>query len=154
MNLGLKMAFEAAYPPKHPDHRDLIEVDFVEFVCSCVGEEMFARLSDAIHGIQELVGKDCFRAYFDAGLQQLKANRVVPPADTSLFQEADFNREEVPDISENPCFKSIVTTAWGFDVLWWLFEERQDILATFVRQLTLPMAEMHPSVFRVRARRE
>lgn len=155
MHPALKMAFEAAYPPKHPDHRDLIEVDFAEFVYSCVGEEMFAKLSDAIHmKIQELAQKDCFGAYFDAAVQQLEANRGFQPAATSLFQQADFAGEGGEDVLKNPCFQSIFAAAQEFDVLWWMFEERQDILATFVRQMAVPMAEMQPSVARIRARRE
>jgi hypothetical protein len=147
MHPALKMAFEAAYPAKHPDHRDLIEVDFAEFVYSCVGEEMFAKLSDAIHKkVQELVQKDCFGAYFDAAVQQLETD--------SRFQQADFAGEGSEDVLNNTCFQSIFTAAQEFDVLRWMFEERQDILATFVQQIALPMAEMQPSVLRSRARRE
>ena len=155
MHPALKMAFEAAYPPRHPDHRDLIEIDFFEFVYFGVGEEMFVKLSDAIHKkIQELVHKECFSTHFDAGVHQLGSNRGVEPATTPLFQEANFAGEGGKDILENPYFKSIYATAEGFDVLRWMFEERQDILATFVRQMAVPMAETQPFVLRARARWE
>ncbi|KAB5569963.1 hypothetical protein GE09DRAFT_1283147 [Coniochaeta sp. 2T2.1] len=155
MHPALKMAFEAAYPPKPPDHRDLIEVDFAEFLYSCVGEEVFAKLSDAIHmKIQELVQKDCFGADSDAAVQKLEADRGFQAAATALSQQADFAGEGGEDVLNNPCFQSIFAAAEEFDVLWWMFEERQDILATFVRQMAVPMAEMQPSVVRIRARRE
>ncbi|KAL2145166.1 hypothetical protein VTI28DRAFT_7802 [Corynascus sepedonium] len=155
MHPALKMAFEAAYPPKHPDHRDLIEVDFAEFVYSCIGEESFVKLSNAIHmKVQELVHKDSFGAYFDAAVQQMESNGEPHPADAPLPQQADFSREKVEDVLKNPCFQSIVTTAEEFDALRWMFEERQDILATFMRQMAVKMEELQPSVIRIRARRE
>ncbi|KAL2126701.1 hypothetical protein VTI74DRAFT_379 [Chaetomium olivicolor] len=151
MHPALKTAFEAAYPPKHPEHRDLIEVDFAEFVYHCMGEEKFAQLSVAIdEKIHELVYKDGFEAYFEDTQQ---ANRGFQPAATSLFQQRDSAGEE-KDVLGNPCFRSFFRAAQGFDVLRWMFEERQDILATFVRQIAVPMAEMQPYVLRSRARRE
>lgn len=112
MHPALKMAFEAAYPPKHPDHRDLIEVDFAEFVSLCVSEKTFAELSGAIRKkIQELTQKDCFGAYFEAAVRQLKAGRGFQPADSSLLQEGDHPDEERKGVLDNPCFRSIYTAA-------------------------------------------
>ncbi|KAK8008251.1 hypothetical protein PG991_010802 [Apiospora marii] len=44
MHPDLKSAFEAAYPPKSPAHRDLVAVDFEGFFGLGLGEEHFTRL--------------------------------------------------------------------------------------------------------------
>ncbi|KAK3297338.1 uncharacterized protein B0H64DRAFT_440811 [Chaetomium fimeti] len=82
--------FRSRLSPQHPGHRDLIEVDFAEFVYSCVGEEMFVKLSFAIDKkIQELVQSDCFGSHFEAAVQQTEASKGFQPTATSPFQQAD-----------------------------------------------------------------
>ncbi|KAJ3466405.1 hypothetical protein MRS44_003969 [Fusarium solani] len=153
MHPALKAAFEAAYPPKHPDHRDLVTIDFGEFLSHAIGDETFAKLSFEIDKkIGVLVRTDTFHSHFEAFRESSQ-----PPANSS-FQErsADINEQSSgqEDILENPSFNSVFRAAQGFDVLKWIFEERQDILATFVKQIAVPMKDMHPRVVRIRARRE
>jgi hypothetical protein len=38
---ALKAAFEAAYPPQHPNHKDLVTISFGQFLSYSVREEMF-----------------------------------------------------------------------------------------------------------------
>ena len=58
------------------------------------------------------------------------------------------------DFSENPCFRSMVKAAEGFAVLKWMFEQRQDILATFIHQIAVPAEAMQPRLTRIRATRK
>ncbi|PCD23181.1 hypothetical protein AU210_014704 [Fusarium oxysporum f. sp. radicis-cucumerinum] len=153
MHPALKAAFEAAYPPKHPAHKDLVTIDFGEFLGHAIGDEMFAKLSFEINKkIKELVHTYAFHSHSGTFGESSR-----PPAN-SLLEECMDDLNEQPscqkDILESPSFGSVFRAAIGFDVLKWMFEERQDILATFIKQIAVPMEAMHPRVFRMRARRE
>ncbi|KAH8776266.1 hypothetical protein F5883DRAFT_409959 [Diaporthe sp. PMI_573] len=153
MHPALKRAFEAAYLPKHPNHRDLVSIDFGEFFSHGIGEETFAQLSTMIdQKISDLVSDNTFAAYFEASRKDFQS----PVASLSYQGDNDFGRQstqEEREMLENPCFKSIVRAAEGFDDLKWMFEEQQDILATFVQKIAVQPESMQPRVDRIRARR-
>ncbi|KFY68585.1 hypothetical protein V496_00971 [Pseudogymnoascus sp. VKM F-4515 (FW-2607)] len=144
MHPALKISFEAVYPPQHPDHRDLITISFGEFFNDALGEEMFAQLITKIDSkIAELVRADTFKSHWE---EASAAN--LRPSRGSLLQ-GDENISEQPshlenDFLKNPAFQSVIKAAESLDVLKWMFEERQDILATFVRQIAVPMEAMQP----------
>ncbi|KAK8123003.1 hypothetical protein PG984_011673 [Apiospora sp. TS-2023a] len=59
MHPALQSAFEAAYPPKHPAHRDLVTIGFDEFFGLGLGEEHFTRLLTLVEEkCRELVASD------------------------------------------------------------------------------------------------
>ncbi|KLO97739.1 uncharacterized protein FFB20_15009 [Fusarium fujikuroi] len=153
MHPALKSAFEAAYPPKHPEHRDLVTIDFGEFFDHAIGDETFAQLSVEIEKkIRELVHSSTFRSHFET----LKES-YLPTANASFEEHnSDLNQRSVTqeDMFNSPSFRSVYRAAQGFDVLKWMFEERQDILATFVKKIAVPMEATQPRVVRIRARRE
>ncbi|KAF5541981.1 hypothetical protein FMEXI_7680 [Fusarium mexicanum] len=153
MHPALKAAFEAAYPPKHPDHRDLVTIDFDEFFHHAMGDETFAQLSVEIEKkIIELVHSSTFKTHFEIFRESSR-----PPA-SDLFKEPNDDPREQSinqeDLLKSPSFGSVFRAAQGFDALIWMFEERQGILATLVRQIAVPMESMQPRVVRARARRE
>ncbi|GFF80016.1 hypothetical protein IFM60648_09983 [Aspergillus lentulus] len=154
MHPALKAAFEATYPPKHPNHRDLNNVNFAKFLDECIGEETFRLLSLEIERkISELVSANSFKAHFEA------YKKTLPPYDDPLVQQhgddaGDQSNDLKDDILRSPHFQSIIKVAEIFDVLKWMFDERQDILATFVRQIAVPMDDTRPRVVRFRGRRQ
>lgn len=158
MHLALKASFEADYPPKHPDHRDLITIDFREFFSHSIGEGMFARLATKIDSkMSALVCADTFKTHWEAVAttpQQPFAGGPLLQTDEGLSSEGPSRPEDEEDLLRNPAVGSICRAAQGFDVLKWMFEERQDILATFVQQIAGPVEDMQPRFVRVRARRE
>jgi len=145
MHPALKKAFEVAYGPKPPAHRDLIEVDFVDFVHECVGEESFVKLTTAIDvKIRELVHSEQVGEQIPGGVLP-----VPPPG-------GDGSAEEAEEVMNNPCFKSVFVAAQVFDVMRWLFEERQDVLAQFVKGSLAPGEAVRggrQGILRMRARR-
>jgi hypothetical protein len=144
---ALKAAFNAAYPPQHTDHRKLITITFPEFLDHGIGDETYAKLSLAIDTkISELVCADTFKKHWATSKGQL------PEVDLSSLPPA--SPEEMEDIHQNATFRSMVRAAEGFEILKWLFEERQDILATFVQEIAIPIADTQPQVIRIRGRRE
>lgn len=152
MHPALKDAFEAAYPPKHPNHKDLITMEFGEFFAYAIGEETFVKLSSEIDKkIGDLVKAHTLPAHFEASQEKIKLRAGSSSRDDDL-EEVCTAQER--DILANPAFESIVRAATGFGVLKWMFEERQDILATFVHKMAEPMESMRPSVIRIRGRRE
>ncbi|KAF5718698.1 hypothetical protein FMUND_5058 [Fusarium mundagurra] len=153
MHPALKAAFEAAYPPKHPDHRDLVTIDFDEFFHHAMGDETFARLSVEIEQkIGELLHSNTFKSYPQTAYES------SPPLANDLSKERnnDSNEQSInqEDLLKSPSFGSVFRAAQVFDVLVWMFEERQDILATFIKQIAVPMKARQPRVVRIRARRE
>ncbi|RGP81432.1 hypothetical protein FLONG3_577 [Fusarium longipes] len=153
MQPALKATFEDAYPPKHPDHRDLVTITFNEFFSHALGDEMFAKLSVEIEKkIRELIRTNMFQFHFE------KFKEYSGPSEDSLLEErdGDFNEQSInhKDILESPSFGSVFRAAQGFDALKWMFEERQDILATFIKQIAVPVEAIQPQVVRIRARRE
>jgi hypothetical protein len=153
MHPALKAAFEAAYPPQHPDHRDLVTINFGQFVSYGIGEEMFVQLTLKIDSkISELVHADTFHTHWEA-----RATNLRPPEGSLLQSDEGLGEEPTcleKDLLGNPSFQSIVRAAQGFDVLNWMFEERQDILVTFVQQIAVPMETMQPRITRIRLTRE
>ncbi|GFF29784.1 hypothetical protein IFM61606_10419 [Aspergillus udagawae] len=154
MHPALKAAFEATYPPKDPNHKDLNNVDFAKFFRDCIGEETFCLLSLKIEKkISELVSANTFKAHFEA------CKKTLQPYDDPLFQQhghdASGQYDDLNDgVLRSPHFQSIIKAAEIFDVLKWMFDERQDILATFVQQIAVPMDDTKPRVVRFRGRRE
>lgn len=142
---AMRAAFEAAYPPKHVNHRDLIEMDFEDFFDNGLGEQMFARLMDNIHAkARELVRAESFTIHWDSCKADLQKD---------LASTYDENGEKSNALLENQTFRTDYILAQRFATLRWMFEERQDILAIFVWQLTKPLGELYPKVIRTRAPR-
>jgi hypothetical protein len=154
MHPALKAAFEATYPPKHPNHKDLNNVNFAKFFDECIGEETFRLLSLEIERkFSEIVSANSFKAHFEA------CKKTLPPYDDPLVQQhghdaSDQSNDLKDDILRSPHFQSIIKVAEIFDVLKWMFDERQDILATFVRQIAVPMDDARPRVVRFCGRHE
>lgn len=146
MHPALKLAFEEAYPQKHPSHRDLNNVDFPKFIQECIGEEMFKELCGEIRKkISELIAADGFEVKFEAAAKKLEISQPYLDLPYQETEENFMNRRS---------FRVIYTTAEIFDVLGWMFDERQDILATFVRQIAVPTEALQPGITRIRARRK
>ncbi|PNP46951.1 hypothetical protein TGAMA5MH_01904 [Trichoderma gamsii] len=142
---AMRAALEAAYPPKHPSHRDLITIGFMDFYFHSLGEEMFAKL---MHNIEvkarEIVCADSFASHWsscEASLQE------------GLAKTYRVEGQEANTFLDNQAFVSVYRLAQKFATLEWMFKERQDILATFVQQLAEPVDELYPKVVRMRARR-
>ncbi|KAL6820794.1 hypothetical protein V8C40DRAFT_62159 [Trichoderma camerunense] len=142
---AMRAAFEAEYPPKHVSHRDLIEKDFADFFDYGFGEEMFARLMDNIHAkAREMARAESFTIHGDHCQADLQKN---------LADRYRVKGEKANALLENQTWRSVYTLAQKFAILQWLFEERQDILAIFVGQLSKPLGELYPKVIRMRAPR-
>lgn len=154
MHPALKAAFEADYPPKNIEHRDLVTLDFAGFIDYGLGEETFVHLiSDIEKKISELVAAETFQSLFEA-----TGNSFELPSE-SLSQQIDKELNEEPhrqqdEFINNPVYKSIFRAAQTFDTLMWMYEERQDILATFIKEYAMPMEDTQPNLVRMRARRE
>jgi hypothetical protein len=147
---ALKSAFEAAYPPRHPDHHSLPTIDFVEFFYA-IGDETYAKLMLKIDAkTNELVWADTFSAHWiaAAGIMALQAGSAEDQ------NEDPATSNEVDKILANTAYMSAYRLAQGLNVLRWLFEERQDILAGFVQGLCVDMKTRGPCIVRVRGRRE
>ncbi|KEY65508.1 hypothetical protein S7711_09298 [Stachybotrys chartarum IBT 7711] len=152
MHPVLKAAFEAAYGPQQPDHRKLNNVEFAEFVCDGLGEEKFSQLTSEISSkISEMVSADSFHAHWEAFAKSQPPETSVVQVDENVAEES---ARFVEDLGENAAFKSVYKMAQEFDVLSWMFHERQDILATFIRQIAVTHEDMAPHLTRFRMRRE
>ena len=153
MHPALRAAFEVAYPPQPLDYRNLLTIDFGQFFSYGISEETFVQLTSKIDSkIADLVREDSFHTHWEAcaGHSQAPEGSRLPNGESRTGQA---NRAE-KDLLENPSFKSIVRAAQGFAVLKWMFEHRQDILATLVHQITVPMEAMQPRLTRIRLARE
>ncbi|KAJ5160551.1 uncharacterized protein N7482_007555 [Penicillium canariense] len=154
MDPAIRAALEAAYPPKHPNHRDLITIGFSEFFHNALGEEMFANLSFEISKkISEVVNADTFEVHFEASKETLEF------PDTFLGQQVNEHDKEKSkriqdELINKPSFKSVVRASQLLETLIWMFKERQDILATFVQKIAVPMKDTRPNVIRLRGKRE
>ncbi|WEW61563.1 hypothetical protein PRK78_007054 [Emydomyces testavorans] len=149
---AVKAAFEAAYPPQHPDHKHLVTIGFGEFLDYGIGEETFAQLALKIElKISELVHANTFHTHWEAF-----TTNSQPPEEALLQNDEDLSKEPTleEELLKKPSFRSMYRAAQGFSVLQWLFEERQDILATFIQQIAVPMEDMRPHVVRTRAKPE
>jgi hypothetical protein len=150
---ALKVAIEAAYPPKHPDHRDLITITFDQFLEYGIGDHTYAKLAILIESkMSELVCAESFHAQWETAAPELQVAQGSQGYGDENLTEASTQQDK--DLLENPAFKSVYMAAQVFDTLKWFFEERQDILATFVQQIGVPMESTQPRVTRIRARRE
>lgn len=154
MHPALKATFEAAYPPKHPEHRDLITINFWEFLNHAMGDKTFKKLSFEIDKrIGTLVPTDTFHSQFEKYKDSFQASTdALDRASKADDPDEEFKGQQ--DVLQHPSFRSIWRAAHGFDVLKWMFKERQDILATFVKQLAVPHKDFSPQIVRIRARRE
>jgi hypothetical protein len=135
----IKAVLEAAYAPKHPDHKDLVTIDFIGFLIHAISEKTFAQLC-------LLIEKKIFELR-DTIIDETPFASTQTVADSIVQQDDDLD-----GIYETPTFKLITSAVQSFDVLQWMFEDRQDILATFVKQISEPMKP--PRVTRIRAPRK
>ncbi|KAI1808065.1 hypothetical protein F4811DRAFT_549158 [Daldinia bambusicola] len=135
--------FESAYPPKPTSHRSLISIDFAYFITNAMGESTFTRLLADIDGkILESIVTD----YLERDSIAFKS------LETSLqYIVRGIKLESIP---QSPNFILAYKAAASFETLKWMFEERQDILATFIQKLSVPLESTQPKVIRIRARRE
>ncbi|RYP49445.1 hypothetical protein DL768_004855 [Monosporascus sp. mg162] len=135
---GLRAAFESAYPPKHPDHKGLVAIDFFQFFSDAIEKSTFAQLSLQIDDkISDLVQADSFETHFEAAKKSVQS-----PTESSFWQGDNHHSEKSSgheEMFENPAFRSNFKAVQGFGVRKWMFEERQDILATFIRQVSEPI---------------
>jgi hypothetical protein len=72
---------------------------------------------------------------------------------TPKFDGPEQSYPPADNLHRHPCFKAIFGAAQTFDILRWMFEERQDILATFVQRCAVPLKDARPNLIRMRARR-
>ncbi|KAL4925377.1 uncharacterized protein BDV17DRAFT_294600 [Aspergillus undulatus] len=148
MHPALQSAFEAAYPPKDPSHRDL-NINFPTFITECLSEKTFRELCQEIEKkTDELVSADTFRARFEASLSE-----TDPCGETNDHIETQEDSDSVEFMLPNPAFKTIYRIASVVDTIVWMFEERQDILATFVSHNAVSLEESRPRVIRFRGTR-
>lgn len=155
MHPALQLAFEAAYPPKNRAHRDLVAIDFGEFFAIGLGEEHFTRLLNLVdERCRELVTSDTMDQHWAAS----KKTPSQPLETEASSEKSDHGKEKSKPRDEdplaNPAFKSAYRISQAFDSLRWMFEERQDILATFIQQLGESVENLRPTIVRMRARRE
>jgi hypothetical protein len=157
MHPALKLAFGGAYPANHADHRDLNDVDFWSFFQECIGEETFTRLSGEIEKkISELVSTEAFTGHFEAAREKMQLPASSPLLQSVAGGDSDGDRgaqDTEETLQKSPSFRAFHNVAEICDVLKWMFEERQDILATFVRQISIPAESTRAQVVRLRARR-
>jgi hypothetical protein len=149
-NPGVLLAFEASYPPKPEGHQDLLNIDFEIFFTEALGEESFAQIFREVDKkLGEVVHKDNFSDYFEAGRICFSESSPQNPDPEVSTVEKDAN-----DILESPSFEEAYRAAITFEVIGWMFKQRQDILVTFVHKISVPAETLHPRVTRTRARRE
>jgi hypothetical protein len=105
---ALKAVFEAKYPPKHPNHRNLITIDFGQFVSRGLGEKKFSRLTFNIDSkIREL---DTFHTHWEACATEFEP---ISQIDNDPSGEPD----DVEKVVQNPAFRSMFRAAECFDLL-------------------------------------
>lgn len=152
MHPTLLAGFESRYPPKKPEHKDLIIMDFVGFLDYGIGEATFTQLTSEIEQtISEWITKFPFLAP-----ELEKYEKLLGLVLGSTTPKVDGTEQSYPpaeDLHRQPCFKAIFGAAQTFDILRWMFEERQDILATFVQRCAVPLKDAQPNLIRMRARR-
>lgn len=151
MHPALLAGFDTLYPPKKPEHKDLIIMDFVGFLDYGMGEAIFTQLASEIEQtISEWITK------FPLLARELeKYEEMLGRVLGSMTPKVDGTEQSYPpaeDLHRQLCFKAIHGAAQTFDILRWMFKERQDILATFV-QRCVPLKDTHPNLIRMRARR-
>lgn len=146
----IKAAFEAAYPAQPPDHRDLITIDFNQFFLCGIGDDTFTKLSLLIDKkIKEVVQSEDFEPHWTACRSDTNSVKDSLP----LMEDYDDPRNH-DEKHNNPAFRPFFRAAQCYEVMKWLFEHRQDILADFVRQIAVPLHDLQTQVFRFRPTRE
>ncbi|KAI1829035.1 hypothetical protein DTO027I6_10122 [Penicillium roqueforti] len=152
MHPAMLAAFESLYPPKQPEHKDLFIMDFVGFLDCGMGEATFAQLTSEIEQtISEWITKVSFLAP-----ELDRYEKLLGIVLGSMTPKVDGTEQSYPpaeDLHRQPCFKAIFGAAQTFDILRWMFEERQDILATFVQRYAVSLKDAQPNLIRMRARR-
>jgi hypothetical protein len=139
------LAFEASYPPKPEGHKDLLDIDFNGVFAEALGEESFARIfHDVDEKLCEVIEKDDFSDYFEAGRSCFSTS---PLLNSEL--ESRRHEEAINDIIHIQSFREAYRAAVTFDVVRWMFKERQDILATFVHKICVPGEMVNPRVIRI-----
>ncbi|KAJ5638664.1 hypothetical protein N7528_001054 [Penicillium herquei] len=152
MHPTLRSGFETLYPPKKPEHKDLIIMDFVEFLDYGMGEATFTQLASEVEQtISEWITKFSFLAP-----ELKKYEKLFEIALGSVTLKVDGTEQSYPpaeDLHRQLCFEAIFGAAQTVDILRWMFEERQDILATFVHRSVVSLKDTQPNIIRMRARR-
>jgi hypothetical protein len=152
MHPAILAGFESLYPPKQPEHKDLFIMDFDGFFDYGMSEATFAQLTSEIEQtISEWTTKFSFLAP-----ELEKHEKSFGLALESITPKVDGTEQSYPpaeDIHRQPCFKAIFRAAQTFDILSWMFEERQDILATFVQRCAVLTKDAQPNLIRMRSRR-
>ncbi|KAJ5953598.1 hypothetical protein N7454_000494 [Penicillium verhagenii] len=151
MHPALLAGFESLYPPRRPEHKDLIIMDFVGFLDYGMGEATFTQLTSEIEQtISEWITKFPLLALELEKYEEM-LGRVLGSM-TPKFAGIEQSYPPAEDLHRQLSFKAIFGAAQTFDILRWMFEERQDILATFV-QRCVPLKDTQPNLIRIRARR-
>ncbi|KAJ5367175.1 hypothetical protein N7541_001116 [Penicillium brevicompactum] len=152
MHPALLAGFESLYPLKKPEHKDLIIMDFVEFLDYGMSEATFAQFTSEIEQtISEWITKFSFLAPELEKYEELFG--LVLGTMTPKDNGPEQSYPPADDLHRRPCFKAIFGAAQTFDILRWMFEERQDILATFVQRCSVPLKDTRLNLIRMRARR-
>jgi hypothetical protein len=145
-----------AYPPKSPEHQDLISIDFSEFVDVALSEVNFVALTFNIdQKLDQLVRSDDFHAAWEAagteaGRHPRLSLRDEPPDAAVQGLETRKGTVDEEGMTQNEAFRSMHRAATGLDILMWLYEERQDILATFLLPIMVPAASQEANLIRIR----
>ena len=90
-----------------------------------------------------------FSDYFEEEKTYFSESSVQNPEVGNSTEE-----EDTDDILESPSFTEAYRAEIKFELIRWMFEGGQDILATFVHKIYVPGETLHPRVTRMRARRE
>jgi hypothetical protein len=119
---ALLVGFESLYSPKKPEHKDLIIMDFVEFLDYGMSEAIFTELTSEIEQtISEWIIKFSFLA---SELEKYK--ELFGYVLGSMTSKVDGLEQSYPladDLHRHPCFKVIFGVVQTFDILRWMFEE-------------------------------
>ena len=93
MHPALKSAFEAAYSPKPPGHRDLITINFGDFFRIGLGEEYFTRLMSLIRQrSRTLVRADTMKHHWAASQGTQSRSLETPETSEGSGQENQQSR--------------------------------------------------------------
>jgi hypothetical protein len=103
-----------------------------------------------------LVSTEAFTGHFEAAREKMQLPASSPLLQSVAGGDSDGDRgaqDTEETLQKSPSFRAFHNVAEICDVLKWMFEERQDILATFVRQISIPAESTRAQVVRLRARR-
>ncbi|CEJ60151.1 hypothetical protein PMG11_08736 [Penicillium brasilianum] len=152
MHPAILAAFESSYPSKQPEYKDLFTMDFIGFLDYGMGEATFAQLTSEIEQtISEWTTKFSFLAPDLKKYEKFIGHHVGSM--TTKVEGTEQSYPPAEDLHRQPCFQAIFGAAQTCDILRWMFEERQDILATFVQRCAVPLKDAQPNLIRMRVRR-